>query len=271
MADDYIHERYDTGLTRAQSARHVSQVFAARLAEHFEGLERLILSHPRHRLHVFTSRGRHALLRREGRVRTPLGYLAAFAANTLSRSAMSGWLERVIFSDPRDPPPLSLLDYRTHTVALDERNLRPAILASCSIPFWLDAVHDIPGAPPGAYWDGGITDYHLHLDYASMTDGLVLYPHFQGSVIPGWLDKGLRHRHRATERLANVVLLAPDPDWVKTLPQGKLPDRSDFKAYGDDTTGRVAAWQRALAECQRLADEFEALVSRPGGLETLPL
>ncbi|MBA3623611.1 MAG: hypothetical protein H0W48_03990 [Methylibium sp.] len=23
-------------------------------------------------------------------------------------------------------------------------------------------MHDIPGAPPGAYWDGGITDYHLH-------------------------------------------------------------------------------------------------------------
>jgi hypothetical protein len=47
---------------------------------------------------------------------------------------------------------------------------------------------DIPGAPPGAYWDGGITDYHLHLDYASAphdtndaTDAprLVLYPHFQ--------------------------------------------------------------------------------------------
>ena len=41
------------------------------------------------------------------------------------------------------------------------------MLASCSIPFWLDAVHDIPGAPRGAYWDGGITDYHLHLDYGS--------------------------------------------------------------------------------------------------------
>jgi hypothetical protein len=35
----------------------------------------------------------------------------------------------------------------------------------------LQAVHDIPGAPPGAYWDGGITDYHLHLDYLSAADG----------------------------------------------------------------------------------------------------
>ncbi len=68
-----------------------------------------------------------------------------------------------------------------------------------------------------------------------------------------------------------MVLLAPNPEWVKTLPNGKLPDRSDFKAYGDDFQGRVKAWTRALAESQRLADEFEALVSRPDGIEAQPL
>jgi hypothetical protein len=25
----------------------------------------------------------------------------------------------------------------------------------------LKSVHNIPGAPPGAYWDGGMTHYHL--------------------------------------------------------------------------------------------------------------
>ena len=118
-------------------------------------------------------------------------------------------------------------------------NLQPSILASCSIPFWLDAVHDIPGAPRGAYWDGGITDYHLHLDYGSMHEGLVLYPHFQKTVIPGWLDKALKHRHRATAHLDKVVLLSPRPEWIATLPNAKLPDRNDFKAYGDDLAGRV--------------------------------
>jgi hypothetical protein len=272
MAHDYIHQRYEHKPGRPPTPRHVSETFGAKLAEHFAGEEARMLAHPRYRLHVFTSRGRHALLRREGRLRTPLGYLGAFAANAVSRQAMGGWLERVIFSDAREPLPLHLHDYRTHQVPLDPHNLRASILASCSIPFWLDAVHDIPGGPPGAYWDGGITDYHLHLDYASMAEGrLVLYPHFQKSVVPGWLDKALRHRHRATERLANVVLLAPDPEWVKTLPDGKLPDRSDFKRYGDDFEGRVAAWSRALAESRRLADEFEALVSRPGGIEAQPL
>jgi len=270
MADDYIRQDYDHAPGKPPKASHVSAVFGATLAARFGGREAELLNHPRYRLHVFTSRGRH-LLRREGRLRTPLGYLGAFATNALSRQWMGGWLERVIFSDAREPLPVHLRDYRTHLVPLSADNLQPSILASCSIPFWLDAVHDIPGAPTGAYWDGGITDYHLHLDYASIADGLVLYPHFQKHVIPGWLDKAFRHRHRATERLDNVVVLAPSAHWIATLPNGKLPDRNDFKHYGDDLAARVAAWTRAVQESERLADEFAHWLERPGAIEVRPL
>jgi hypothetical protein len=270
MAHDYIHQDYAHAPGKPPKASHVSEVFGAKLAERFGGREAQLLNHPRLRLHVFTSRGRH-LLRREGRVRTPLGYLGAFATNALSRKAMGGWLERVVFSDAREPLPIHLRDFRTHVVPLDTRNLQPSILASCSIPFWLDAVHDIPGAPAGAYWDGGITDYHLHLDYASMGEGLVLYPHFQKSVIPGWLDKAFRHRHRATQRLDNVVVLAPSAQWIATLPDAKLPDRSDFQRYGDDLAARVAAWTRAVRESERLADEFAHWLERPGSITVRPL
>jgi hypothetical protein len=273
LADDYIHQQYEHAPGQPPAPRHVSDVFGAKLAERFGGREAQVLGSPRYRLHVFTSRGRH-LLAREGRrlsrVTTPLGYLGAFATNALSRRAMGGWLERVVFSDARDPLPVHLRDYRTSVVPLSAANLQPSILASCSIPFWLEAVRDIPGAPKGAYWDGGITDYHLHLDYASMKEGLVLYPHFQRQVVPGWLDKSLRHRHRATERLSNVVVLAPSAQWIATLPNAKLPDRNDFKAYGDDLDGRVTAWSRALAESRRLADEFAELVQQPT-IDALPL
>jgi hypothetical protein len=178
---------------------------------------------------------------------------------------MAGLIDRVVFSDPRTPLPFPLADYPTTVSPLTTANLVHSVLASCSIPFWLEAVQDIPGAPPGAYWDGGITDYHLHLDYAGMADGLVLYPHFQATVVPGWLDKPLKHRHRATARLDNVVLLAPNPEWIKsTLPHGKLPDRSDFKAYGEHRVAdRQADWRRAIAEGQRLADAFATLVMQP--------
>ncbi len=259
MAHDYIHQEYAHAPGKPPTPRHVSDAFGRRLADHFAGAEDEILRHPRYRLHVFASHGRH-LLRRQGRVLTPLGYLGAFVTNAVSRKAMGGWLERVVFSDPRDPLPLSLQDFRTQTVALAPENLQPSILASCSIPFWLDAVHDIPGGPRGAYWDGGITDYHLRLDYASMPDGLVLYPHFQRTIVPGWLDKLLKHRHRGSPFLDNVVVLSPRPEWIATLPNAKLPDRGDFKRYGDDSQSRASAWLCAVSESRRLADEFDALV-----------
>ncbi|KNZ34350.1 MAG: phospholipase [Methylibium sp. NZG] len=299
MAHDYIHQDYEHRPGKAPALRHVSEVFGAKLQQRFGGREAEVLCHPRYRLHVFTSRGLH-LLRREGRVRTPLGYLGAFAANAVSRRAMGGWLERVVFSDPREPLPLHLHAYRTHSVALSAANLRLSLLASCSIPFLLEAVNDIPGAPTGAYWDGGITDYHLHLDYAGLHAGaaddggappgaglslatagdlvpephgadLVLYPHFQPSVIPGWLDKSLKHRHRATAQLDNVVLLSPTPQWVASLPNGKLPDRADFKRYNDDTPARVAVWSRVVRESARLRDEFAAWVQRGDASGVQPL
>ena len=171
-----------------------------------------------------------------------------------------------------------------------------ALQASCSIPFVLQAVHHIEGAPPGAYWDGGLTDYHMHLAYhqpqgainniaasaysesaagrfdsqftmggseALQGAGLVLYPHFQHQVVPGWLDKALRWRHKATPALDSMVVLSPDPQWVKTLPNAKLPDRQDFTHYGPDTAARSKAWLAATGAAQQLADELAQWLQRP--------
>jgi hypothetical protein len=262
LAQAYIHQDFGVPAGRTPTAANISSAFQALLAAQFEGHEAAVLAHPRHRLHVVTSHGRGLLLRREGRGRTALGYAGAYLGNLASRRALGGWLERVVFSDPRTPLPFPLDDLPSQQVALTTGNLGPAILASGSIPFVLNAVHDIPGAPRGAYWDGGITDYHLHLKYAAMADGLVLYPHFQRAVVPGWLYKALRHRHRATPALDNVVLLAPHPEWVRSLPGGKLPDRQDFKAFLHQPGERIQRWQQALAASAQLADEAAALLAR---------
>lgn len=274
LAHDYIHQRYDHAPGKPPAPRHVSEVFGAKLAERFGGREAEVLSHPRYRLHVFTSRGRH-VLRRDGRalskLTTPLGYLGAFASNAVHRRALGAWLERVVLSDPREPLPLPFADLPTRVVPLTRDNLQPGLLASCTIPFWLESVRHLPGAPPGAYWDGGLTDYHLHLDYAAMGRGVVLYPHFQPRVVPGWLDKMLPHRHRATPALDNVVVLSPTPEWIAGLPDRKLPDRNDFLRYGDDDAGRVRAWTIAVAESRRLADEFDDWVEGRHAIDVLPL
>jgi hypothetical protein len=293
LEHDYIRQHYELkpGQKRV-SAAVVSEMFGRNLQAFYNGRVQEILQHPRYRLHVVTSRGRH-LLNTEHGFRTPVGYFGAFLTNVVRRKAMGAWLERVVFSTPNAALPFGTDDYRTRQVALNERNFNQALQASCSIPFVLQAVHNIPGAPPGAYWDGGITDYHLHLNYLpgsaiatnsgalSVMDtraggqfdqgGLVLYPHFQKAVVPGWLDKRLKWRHRATHHLDRMVLLAPNPEWVKTLPNGKLPDRTDFTRYGNDLTGRVKAWNAACSASNQLVDEFAAWLEQPDAARVQPL
>ncbi len=283
LEHDYVHQHYEQGGHKNPTADFVSERFAQSLQEFFGGREREVLTHSRYRLHILASRGR-GLLQREHAWRTPLGYLGAFLTNAVSRKAMGLWLERAVFSSeqPGSFPlraadlPFGVRDYRTRQWALSEANFHAALRASCAIPFVLRSVATIAGAPDGAYWDGGITDYHLHLLYlqAKQPDSpvgvarerfanLVLYPHFQRQVIPGWLDKGLPWRHRASSSLDTTVLLAPNPDWIRSLPNGKLPDRSDFTHYGNDLNGRVKAWGSAIAASRQLADEFQAWLERP--------
>jgi hypothetical protein len=265
---DYIAQHYELEPGRKRpTAEQVSREFGASLSSFYGGRIAEVLSHPRYRLHVMTSRG-IGMLAREHRWLTPLGYAGAYVTNVVSRGLMDAWLERVVFSSGGDqlhPMPFGTTDYRTRQVALNEANFMPAVQASCSIPFVLQAVHNIPGAPRGAYWDGGITDYHLHLDYRSPRPGpgIVLYPHFQRQVVPGWLDKALKWRHKSTPFLDRMLLLAPNPEWVKTLPNAKLPDRTDFTRYASDLPARIQAWTTAARAAQQLADEFAQWLERP--------
>lgn len=274
---DYIAQHYELppGQKRP-TADQVSERFGDSLRRFYGDRIGAVLSHPRYRLHIVTSRGRH-VLGREGRWRTPLGYLGAFAANAMHRKALGHWLERVVFSSPdaAGAPfalPFATGDLRTRQVALSEQNFMPSLQASCSIPFVLRAVPHIPGAPAGAYWDGGITDYHLHLHYRTPeTAPIVLYPHFQKAVVPGWLDKAWKRRHVSSHALDRMLVLAPDPDWVRSLPNGRLPDRSDFTRYGQNLGERMKAWNGATAAAQRLAEEFEAWLARPDLARVEPL
>lgn len=270
LTRDYIAQHYDVPPGKKRPpAGQVSETFGRSLEAFYGGRIEEVLNHPRFRLHVVTSRGRHVLAR-EAPWRTPLGYAGAFLSNVVSRRAMGAWLERVVFSTPGSDLPFGTDDYRTRQLPLTPQNFMAALQASCSIPFVLQAVRHIPGAPPGAYWDGGITDYHLHLRYAP-SQGLVLYPHFQRQVVPGWLDKGLKWRHRSTAFLDRTIVLAPNPEWVRSLPNGKLPDRTDFVRYGSDLQARMKAWGQAVAASEQLAQEWAHWLQRPDPTQVQPL
>lgn len=265
------------------SRRLVSQSARAMLASLFAGREAGILAHPWNRLHILTVRGRWPLTR-DSSFATPLGFGIAAMANAVGRHHLARFLERTVFHDARaDPPfmavgglaaadaaPVRFDAFHTHRVALDAQNLGEALLASASIPLVLEGVADIPRAPPGIYWDGGIIDYHLHLPYHH-AQGLVLYPHFTDRIIPGWLDKGLPWRRARGAWLDNVVLVAPSRDYLARLPHGKLPDRRDFARFAGDDAGRMAYWRKAIAESGRLAEAFLQFVRRPDPARVQPL
>lgn len=272
LEHDYIHQHYEVPPGRRRPpARQVSDAFRSSLDAFYGGRVDAVLQHPRWRLHVVTSRGKR-WLSRPGPVRTPAGYAAAFVANAVGRRHLGRWLDRVVFSSADGPLPFGTHDLPTHTVRLTGDNFMAALQASCSIPFVLEPVTELPGAPPGPYWDGGITDYHLHLSYQPRAESpVVLYPHFQRAVVPGWLDKSLRRRHASSPALDHMLVLAPNPAWVQRLPLGKLPDRTDFTRFGPDLAGRVVAWSAATAASQQLVDEWQSWLQRPDPSVVQPL
>jgi hypothetical protein len=259
----YVHgQRY----RRRPSPQEVSDVI--------RGVVRALLGDPPFRvrdrvaLEVVTSRARGPLSGRESK--------AAFAqvalANALARPRLARHLQRVVFTagaveaaDPFDA-------FGVTHVALDDRNAEDALLASGSIPLVSSPVRDVAGAPRGEYWDGGLIDYHLLLPY-SLAPGIVLYPHFAPFVTPGWLDKFLpwRRAPRAHAWLSNVLVIAPSNAFLARLPNGKLPDRRDFYRYGTDHAARERDWDRAIAECERFADEAMRWLERTVPEIVLPL
>jgi hypothetical protein len=266
------------------SRSFVSRAARTMLMELFTGREAEILATPSYRLHILAVRGRWPLTR-DTSWRTPLGFGMAAMANVLGRRHLAWFIDRTVFHDARERPPfvpvgdVSAPDaqqairfdaFHTHYVRLDAANLGEALMASASIPLVLEGVADIPQAPPGVYWDGGIIDYHLHLPY-HRSRGLVLYPHFTDRIVPGWLDKGLPWRRARGEWLDNVVLVAPSREYLAKLPLGKLPDRNDFKRFAGDDAGRVRYWRTAIAESGRLAEAFLAFARRPDASRVLPL
>jgi len=221
---------------------------------------------------IITARGRGLAARQHPLALGP-ALSAAALANACHRPLLQHSFQRVIFTSAA----VAGLQARpsgfgTTQVPLHHDTVAAALHASGSIPFLLRGERDIPGAPPGQYWDGGIIDYHF--DAADLddgdSDGLVLYPHFVPHRVPGWFDKLLpwRHQRNPPDR---VVLLCPSRAFVESLPLAKIPDRSDFTSLPTET--RLAYWTEVIRRCRELADEFRALLQQGdplAGVQPLP-
>lgn len=270
LGDLYCQQAYPP----KPSARFVTDSVNEFLSAFIGGHEHEIFTHPHHRLHLLASRGRRLLSAPQHKLATSAGFGLAILDNLFARAQLANHLERVVLADRRDPTAwlrTKFDAFDTHFVPLSPKNLTSALLASGTLPFVMEPVRHIPGAPAGTYWDGGLIDYHLALPYSRVADaqaaGLVLYPHFSEQIVPGWFDKTLPWRRAGKGRnrdwLDNVVLVAPSRSFLQSLPRHKLPDRNDFHYYGQDHARRIRAWQQAISAGGHLRDALAAFVEKP--------
>jgi hypothetical protein len=254
--DAYIYQSYSPNPDIREITLKSREILSVLLGE--TGAQE-ILDHPVLRTHILAVRARHvAALDSRWILR---GVLAAAASlNAVSRRSLGLFFERVLFFDARDLPPFfDVGDFPLQRVRIGVDNMNDAIVATGSIPLVLSGVHDIARAMPGVYRDGGVIDYHLDLPHSD-GDRLTLYPHFFGRITPGWFDKRLPWRRADPANTDRTILVCPSPEFVARLPNGKIPDRFDFRRYAPSE--RIQVWRQVVRECQALADEFVDVIEK---------
>ncbi len=215
-----------------------------------------IVDHPYLRLSITTVRCRWPVAN-DNRVFLALGLAGAFLANLLNRKWLRFFFERSLFYHPAIAPPfLNMEGFPITRTPFGAKNLKPALLASGSIPMVMSGTKDIPDAPSGIYRDGGIIDYHLDLPFLQDEEGLVLFPHYTDRIIPGWFDKKLSWRRPHASNMDNVLLICPDRQFIEGLPGKKIPDRNDFYLFKGKNQERIHCWQTVAKKSERLGQDF---------------
>ena len=217
-----------------------------------------IAHHPWFHSHIVTARGKGLNNRTTGAA-LAVGLGLAAVGNAVSRQTLPVSFQRVVFAHQAAQPLKDFLaGFNTHYAHLTADNVPDALMASGAIPYVFSGVCDVPGGPSGAYWDGGIIDYHF--DVAGLpSEGLWLYPHFSKRATVGWFDKLLPWRAGRSAMADNLIMLCPSDAFIRQLPHGKIPDRRDFTAM--TPSARQKYWRHCVAQSQRLADEFHRLVT----------
>jgi len=223
-----------------------------------------LCQHPRFTSHIVTARGLGLNNNRRG-VALGTGMALSAMGNLLSRRLLGKGFQRVVFSSGPSVG-FDFQDFNTVHVPLAAANLKGSLLASGSIPFLMSGQRDLPGAPKGQYWDGGVIDYHFDLENY-VDEGLVLYPHFTDRVIKGWFDKGLRWRQNQSPLMDRIVLLAPSASYLARLPLNKIPDRGDFNKMSQ--SARYKYWSACIDASLELAESFDSIVSESNPMKNV--
>jgi hypothetical protein len=85
-----------------------------------------------------------------------------------------------------------------------------------------------------------------------------LFPHFFDEMKPGWFDKKLPWRKMTPANVDRTILVCPSRDFISSLPNGKVPDRTDFVTM--TPAERVSAWRQVVDQCRYLADDLDSVL-----------
>ena len=255
LAENYSQARY---ATTKPTASEIS-VSAQEMLDYSLGDNGVkeIIHNPVFRSHFIVAKCR-GLVARENKALQILGLTSSFIKNKISRRLLSGQYQRFIYQPQSSD--LAISDpsgFTTQIEYLTQDNLRGALLASGSIPLVMSGIENIPGSPNGMYRDGGIIDYHF--DIKVHNPGLTLYPHFSANIKAGWFDKNLK-RSVHQENYQNTVVICPSKAFIQSLPNQKIPDRTDFSDI--ETEQRIKNWQHVLKQSEQLAISFDEFMNK---------
>jgi hypothetical protein len=256
--DIYVNWEYsdrpDAAEVSAASAQMLEHIFAG------DGAAQLV-EHAQLHSYIVTARGKGLNSARPAAA-LALGMGTAALANAIRRKLLATQFQRVVFASP-GANLLPWRDFDSVQVSLQRDSVARALHASGSIPFVLAGERDIPGAPAGHYWDGGIIDYHFDLQ-PLWEQSLIFYPHFRADLTTGWFDKFLPWRRELRPLYDNLVLLSPSAAFVASLPGGKIPDRQDFTRMS--VQERLGYWKICIERSRELAEDFQRQLGSPDPL-----
>ncbi|MBV1901010.1 MAG: hypothetical protein KUG56_04990 [Kordiimonadaceae bacterium] len=261
MIDAFLELYFQMRKEHAKNAKTFTQASYNFLEELYGPNDILrILGNTKRNLNIVTVRAKN-LTKGRTAFREGAEILASVGANAIDRSYLAKFYERVVFHSGEGVPcPLAWQGFGRQDVLLRSDTLADVLMASGSIPFVVDPIIDIGGAPAGIYRDGGMIDYHFDVPWR-LDSGIVLYPHFYSYIVPGWFDKNKKKRLAKGETWDQMLMLAPSDAFVAGLPGGKIPDRQDFARMSDED--RLKYWTIVTRESEKLAEEFSMCLTRP--------
>ncbi|MGC8658495.1 MAG: hypothetical protein ACP5U1_05420 [Desulfomonilaceae bacterium] len=213
-----------------------------------------ILNHPKLDLAIHVVRSKN-LAASDNIHAQGLGLILSAVLNVFDSNWLKLFFDKVIFYTGPRKPNFTEYGQQKWTFKLDAQNIRKVALATGSLPYFIKGVSEISGAPHGVYRDGGLINYQLNEDYQP-GEGLILFFHYQERISPGWFDKKLPWKKTSEKTLDRVLQIFPSAEFVKMLPDGKIPDRKDFTTFVKSPGERIRRWDKVCQLSELLAEEF---------------